>query len=97
MPEVLDTLVRKELEIQNSEGCFFTLRIVPYRTVDNIIDGVVLTFVDITENRNYRNNFSNGDILPHRIKKNHSNNKIEEDVPPAPGSQVSDPEAGLIG
>jgi PAS domain S-box-containing protein len=27
----------------------FTLRLRPYRTIDNVIDGVVLTFVDVTE------------------------------------------------
>jgi two-component system CheB/CheR fusion protein len=46
---VLDTLVRKEIEIQNSEGRWYSMRIAPYRTVDNIIDGVVVTFVNITE------------------------------------------------
>jgi PAS domain S-box-containing protein len=29
-------------------GMTFTLRVRPYRTIDNVIDGVVLTFVDIT-------------------------------------------------
>jgi two-component system CheB/CheR fusion protein len=46
--EVLDTLHRKEIEVQTQSGGWFSLRIMPYRTVDNVIDGVVLTFVDIT-------------------------------------------------
>ena len=45
---VLDTLDRKELEIPSSEGRWYSIRIAPYRTTDNIIDGVVVTFVDIT-------------------------------------------------
>jgi two-component system, chemotaxis family, CheB/CheR fusion protein len=45
---VLDTLNRKELEIVSSEGRWYSIRIAPYRTMDNIIDGVVITFVDIT-------------------------------------------------
>jgi two-component system CheB/CheR fusion protein len=47
--EVLDTLHRKEVEVQARSGAWFSLRIMPYRTVDNVIDGVVLTFVDITK------------------------------------------------
>jgi len=45
---VLDTLHRKEIEVQARSGAWFSLRIMPYRTVDNVIDGVVLTFVDTT-------------------------------------------------
>jgi two-component system CheB/CheR fusion protein len=48
---VLDTLVVKETEMQSTDGNWFKMRIMPYRTVDNIIDGIVLTFVDITEQK----------------------------------------------
>ena len=46
---VLDTLVPKEIDVQTAEGQWYTMRILPYRTLDNIIEGAVLTFVDITE------------------------------------------------
>ena len=46
---VLDTLVPKEFEVQTTEGHWYTMRILPYRTLDNVIEGAVLTFVDITE------------------------------------------------
>jgi two-component system, chemotaxis family, CheB/CheR fusion protein len=46
--EVLDTLNRKEADLQSSNGSRFTLRILPYRTIENIIDGVVLTFIDVS-------------------------------------------------
>jgi two-component system, chemotaxis family, CheB/CheR fusion protein len=46
---VLDTLVLKEAEVQTREGKWYTLRIQPYRTIDNVIEGAVITFVDITE------------------------------------------------
>jgi two-component system CheB/CheR fusion protein len=46
---VLDTLVPKEVEVQTKAGAWFLLRIRPYRTVENIIEGAVITFVDITE------------------------------------------------
>jgi len=47
--EVLDTLVAKELEVETIEGRWYTLRIQPYRTLDNVIEGAVITFVNITE------------------------------------------------
>ena len=49
--EVLDTLVLKEKEIRHKKGFWYLLRILPYRTIDNIIDGVVITFIDITERK----------------------------------------------
>lgn len=45
--EVLRTLVFKEREIQTTGGSWRQLRISPYRTTDNVIDGLVITFVDI--------------------------------------------------
>jgi two-component system CheB/CheR fusion protein len=47
--EVLDTLVRQEVELQDKKGNWYSLRIMPYRTLENVIDGVVLTFVDLSE------------------------------------------------
>ncbi len=46
---VLDTLVPIEREVRSDDGTWFLARVQPYRTVDNVIDGVVLTFTDITE------------------------------------------------
>jgi len=46
---VLDTLVPKEIEVQTQEGEWYTMRIQPYRTMENVIEGAVITFVDITE------------------------------------------------
>jgi two-component system CheB/CheR fusion protein len=46
---VLDTLVPKEVEVQTTDGKWFTMRIQPYRTLDNMIEGAVITFVDRTE------------------------------------------------
>jgi len=46
---VLKTLTPKEVDVQTREGKSFTLRILPYRTLDNVIEGLVITFVDITE------------------------------------------------
>lgn len=46
--EVLLTLVFKESEISTNDNRWYTVRIMPYRTLDDKIDGVVITFVDIT-------------------------------------------------
>lgn len=45
--EVLRTLNFRESEVATTSGGWFLMRIVPYRTADNLIDGLVLTFVDI--------------------------------------------------
>ena len=47
--EVLDTLSIKELEVQTMGGHWYNLRIRPYRTVENQIDGIVLVLVDIDD------------------------------------------------
>ena len=48
---VLDTLIPKEVDVQTTQARWYRLRIQPYRTLDNVIEGAVLTFVDMTENR----------------------------------------------
>jgi two-component system CheB/CheR fusion protein len=46
--ETLRTLAFSEKEIATNDGLWFTVRIMPYRTLANVIEGVVITFVDIT-------------------------------------------------
>jgi chemotaxis methyl-accepting protein methylase len=46
--EVLRTLVFVEKEIATHDGRWFAARIMPYRTLENMIDGVVITLTDIT-------------------------------------------------
>jgi two-component system CheB/CheR fusion protein len=46
---VLETLVPMEREAFTTDGSTYLARIQPYRTQDNVIDGVVLTFTDITK------------------------------------------------
>jgi chemotaxis methyl-accepting protein methylase len=45
---VLRTLVFSEKQISTGDGRWFMVRIMPYRTLENMIDGVVITFIDIT-------------------------------------------------
>lgn len=46
--EVLRTLVFIEKQVPGKEGSWFTIRIMPYRTYDDRIDGLVITFINIT-------------------------------------------------
>jgi two-component system CheB/CheR fusion protein len=45
---VLRTLVLHEKYVATRDGRWFLVRIMPYRTLDNIIDGLVITFTDAT-------------------------------------------------
>jgi two-component system, chemotaxis family, CheB/CheR fusion protein len=51
---VLDTLVPKEVEVHSQAGRWYTMRILPYRTLENVIEGAVITFTDITEYKRSR-------------------------------------------
>jgi chemotaxis methyl-accepting protein methylase len=46
--EVLRTLVFTEKTVKTGDGRWFHVRIMPYRTYANMIDGAVITFVDVT-------------------------------------------------
>ena len=45
---MLNTLVPKQVEVQTASGQWYTMRIQAYRTIDNVIEGAVISFVDIT-------------------------------------------------
>jgi two-component system CheB/CheR fusion protein len=47
--DVLKNLGTVEKEVQNLDGNWYIMRVMPYRTTENIIDGVVITFTDVTE------------------------------------------------
>jgi two-component system CheB/CheR fusion protein len=49
--EVLRSLVFIEKQVSAKEGRWFQVRIMPYRTLDNRIDGLVITFTDITRSK----------------------------------------------
>lgn len=46
---VIDTLIFRETQVQLNDGQWFIMRIMPYRTMENLIDGVVITFSNITD------------------------------------------------
>jgi len=47
--EVLRTLISVEKQIPTKDGRWFAIRIMPYRTHDDRIDGLVITFIDISD------------------------------------------------
>lgn len=49
--QALGTLTPQEKQVQTSDGCWWSQRITLYRTLDNRIEGVVLTFTDVTRVR----------------------------------------------
>jgi two-component system CheB/CheR fusion protein len=48
---VLRTLAPVEREIEAQNGACFIRRVLPYRTQDNGVEGVVITFADVTDRR----------------------------------------------
>ena len=48
LQSVLDTLIPVEREVQTLDGAWYLARVQPYRTQDNVIEGVVLTFTTVT-------------------------------------------------
>ncbi|HEY5673591.1 MAG TPA: chemotaxis protein CheB [Malonomonas sp.] len=49
--QVLHDLVPQEVEVEGRDGDFFRLRVLPYRTINNVVDGVVMTFEDISKSK----------------------------------------------
>jgi two-component system CheB/CheR fusion protein len=46
---VLDSLTPREIEVQTHSGAWYLLQIRPYRSLENVIDGAVITFTEMTE------------------------------------------------
>jgi two-component system CheB/CheR fusion protein len=51
LTEVLDTVHPKECDVRDKEGRWYSLRLRPYRTLDNKIDGVVVMLVDMSDRK----------------------------------------------
>jgi two-component system CheB/CheR fusion protein len=49
--EVLRNLGRIEKEVKTKDGTWLMMRILPYRTMENTIEGAVVTFIDITRQK----------------------------------------------
>jgi two-component system, chemotaxis family, CheB/CheR fusion protein len=49
--------------VRTTDGRWYTMRIQPYRTLDNVIEGAVITFVDTTELMRIRQRLDKVDAL----------------------------------
>jgi two-component system CheB/CheR fusion protein len=50
--EVINTVSIREREVQDREGHWYSLRILPYKTLEDTVEGAVLTLVDINDLKN---------------------------------------------
>ena len=66
---VLRTLIPAEKPIGAKDGRWFTVRIMPYRTLDERIDGVVITFADITSTKKLEAEFKKSEAT---LREKHS-------------------------
>jgi two-component system CheB/CheR fusion protein len=55
MEQVSSTLQKLESEVQTNDGTWYIMRVLPYRTTQNRIDGIVLTFFNINEGKAAKN------------------------------------------
>jgi two-component system CheB/CheR fusion protein len=78
--EVLRTLVFCERTIATRDGRWFMVRVMPYRTMDNRIDGVVITYADITAAKKVESKLreKNSDLALHSAKQGRALNRAEE-------------------
>jgi len=65
--EVLRTLIFIEKQIPTKDGRWFTTRIMPYRTFDDRIDGLVITFIDTTGLENVKKDLNEAKQLFHLL------------------------------
>ncbi len=49
MLDVMRDITMRNERVRSRDGKFYKLRITPYRTLENKIDGVVLTLIDISD------------------------------------------------
>jgi two-component system, chemotaxis family, CheB/CheR fusion protein len=54
--EVLRTLLSHERQVATRDGRWFMMRIMPYRTLENMFDGVVMTFWTLPSRKPWRRN-----------------------------------------
>jgi two-component system CheB/CheR fusion protein len=55
MKEVIRKLIPREFSVSTTNGKWYSLRITPYRTNDNFLEGIVLAFIDISKLKELEN------------------------------------------
>jgi two-component system CheB/CheR fusion protein len=90
---VLDELTTIEREIESEEGRHYMCRALPYLNVDDRVDGVVLTFVDITERKRIREQLAANEQKFRTVFESAANPmfiyQLREDGSPEPFTEVN--------
>ncbi|MBF0286400.1 MAG: PAS domain-containing protein [SAR324 cluster bacterium] len=55
-------MIPKKFEVQTKGNNWYFLKIIPCRTMENVIDGVVITFMDITDSKNINKEGENNNM-----------------------------------
>jgi two-component system CheB/CheR fusion protein len=99
--EVLRTLAIHEQQVPARNGRWFLMRIMPYRTLENMIDGVVMTFADITASKTLEGTLRatqasmEKHIANQDLKLEQADKALEEEIKHGQRGQDADSTAGL--
>ncbi|SLM48132.1 CheB methylesterase:MCP methyltransferase, CheR-type [Nitrospira japonica] len=64
---VIETLLPKEIEVETKAGQWYLMRVSPYRTLENVIDGAVVTFTNVTSSKHADQSLLKSDGAIHKI------------------------------
>jgi len=78
--EVLRTLTASEKSVTTTKAEWFTARIMPYRTLDNKIDGVVITFSDITASKKLEADLRENHVRLERLSEQQGKELADHDI-----------------
>ena len=98
--EVLRTLAVHEQQVPARNGRWFLMRIMPYRTLENMIDGVVMTFADITASKTLEGKLRatqagmEKHIADQDLKLEQADKALEEEIKHGQRGQDADSTAG---
>ena len=83
---MLRTLARQETEVRDRDGSWHLMRILPYRTAGNVINGVVITFVNINRLKQAEEGAHNAERTPRaaRRRTDQTRSKCSTKSPPWP-------------
>nr|WP_290427248.1 chemotaxis protein CheB [Mucilaginibacter aquariorum] len=79
----LKTLETRSVEVSGSDGTWYYMRIIPYRTSENMIEGVLITLVDISSQKAVEHDLA---------KSNEHLNLVMENLPAVPYTCTMAPE-----
>jgi two-component system CheB/CheR fusion protein len=68
--KVLINLVPVEKELSTKQGKWYHMKILPYRTVNNVVEGIVITFLDIDEKKQFEDKLEKERDLLMRVLEN---------------------------